>query len=44
VAGDNYRIAVNVLSSDQSEVLAYFDASFTSPAKFPAFRHGPYSR
>jgi uncharacterized protein YukJ len=32
-AGGDYRIAVNVLSDDQSQVLAYFDANFTNPTK-----------
>jgi uncharacterized protein YukJ len=33
VAGNNYRIAVNVRSDDESEVLAYFDSNFTLPTK-----------
>jgi len=34
VRGDtNYRIAVNVLSVDGSDVLAYFDPGFTAPTK-----------
>jgi len=32
-AGSDYRIAVNVLSDDNSQVLAYFDANFTSLTK-----------
>jgi uncharacterized protein YukJ len=30
VADTNYRVAVNVLSTDNSEVLAYFDPNFTA--------------
>lgn len=33
VADNNYRIAVNVLSDDESEVVAYFDPNFTLPTK-----------
>src|ERR1700744_5016426 len=33
VAGNNFRIAVNVRSDDESEVLAYFDSNFTLPTK-----------
>jgi uncharacterized protein YukJ len=52
-ADQDYRIAVNVLSVDDSEVLAYFDANFTAatkldlptrangPAGFTALRIGP---
>lgn len=42
VAGNNYRIAVNVRSDDQSEVLAYFDPNFTLPTKLnlPALAAG----
>jgi uncharacterized protein YukJ len=32
-ADRDYRIAVNVLSVDGSEVLAYFDSNFTAPTK-----------
>src|SRR5580698_7392076 len=31
--GANYRIAVNVRSVDGSDVLAYFDPTFTAPTK-----------
>ena len=42
-AGQNYRIAVNVQSVDGSDVLAYFDANFSSPTKLnlPARAAGP---
>ena len=52
-ADSNYRIAVNVHSVDGSDVLAFFDANFTSPTKldlpsraagdagFTALRTGP---
>ncbi len=42
-ADNNYRIAVNVQSDDESEVLAYFDANFTPPTKLnlPELAAGP---
>jgi uncharacterized protein YukJ len=41
-ADASYRIAVNVLSDDQSQVLAYFDSNFTLPTKLnlPALAAG----
>ena len=42
-AEDDYRIAVNVLSVDGSDVLAFFDADFKSATKLdlPTLASGP---
>jgi len=43
-AGENYRIAVNVRSVDNSEVLVHYDPGYTDPTKrdLPALAAGPH--
>ena len=42
--GTNYRVAVNVISQDDSDVLAYFDPTFTAPSGFKKFDFAALAR